>query len=110
MIMSFLERVGTHQFQEPTPMWGYLPQLNQWAGTALQWEIMRDGGEDHIPLFKAIPIYHGERLEVFAAHGVSKKAAKENAASRMARSGHCSHLVRPKLPLSLVVPLFNIAT
>ncbi|KAJ8483147.1 hypothetical protein ONZ51_g4898 [Trametes cubensis] len=70
-------------------MWGYLPQLNQWGGTALNWETERVGGKDHIPIFKAIPVYHGERLEVFAAQGESKKAAKENAAALMAQSGHC---------------------
>ncbi|KAI0334334.1 hypothetical protein GY45DRAFT_28978 [Cubamyces sp. BRFM 1775] len=89
MIMSFLDRVGTHQFEPPTPLRGYLPQLNQWAGTALRWETVRSGGQDHIPIFTAVPVYHGERLEVYAASGQSKKSAMENAAALMAQSGHC---------------------
>ncbi|EIW64144.1 uncharacterized protein TRAVEDRAFT_41560 [Trametes versicolor FP-101664 SS1] len=89
MFSSFLDRVGKYQFHPAQPMWGYLPQVNQWGSTALEWEVERIGGKDHIPIFKAIPVYEGERLEVFAGVGDSKKAAKEKAAEQMALSGHC---------------------
>ncbi|KAI0360966.1 hypothetical protein OH77DRAFT_1467993 [Trametes cingulata] len=89
MITSFMDRVGTHQFRMPSPVWGYLPQLNEWGKTSLVWEVQRVAGKDHIPVFKAVPVYEGERLEVFAALGESKKAAKERAAELMALSGHC---------------------
>ncbi|KAI9057769.1 Sec1-like protein [Trametes sanguinea] len=38
----------------------------------------------------------GERLEVFADEGESKKAAKEKAATKMALSGHCSEAAASK--------------
>ncbi|EJF67230.1 hypothetical protein DICSQDRAFT_142789 [Dichomitus squalens LYAD-421 SS1] len=87
--LVFLERIGTHIFREPSSVWGYLPQVNQWGGIRLEWEAERIGGLDHLPWFKATPIYNGERLEVFSAFGTSKKAAKEEAAKMMALSGHC---------------------
>ncbi|KAI0778776.1 hypothetical protein BD413DRAFT_466402 [Trametes elegans] len=89
MISSFLDRQGNTQFRQPSPLWGYLPQINEWGKTALEWEIERVGGKDHVPVFKAIPVYEGERLEVFAGMGESKKIAKEKAATAMALSGHC---------------------
>ncbi|KAI8990603.1 hypothetical protein BD414DRAFT_305656 [Trametes punicea] len=89
MITSFMDRVGTYTFKQPSPVWGYLPQVNEWGGIHLVWECERIGGEDHIPVFRAVPVYGGERLEVFAALGESKKAAKEKAAALMALSGHC---------------------
>ncbi|KAI0720109.1 hypothetical protein C8T65DRAFT_634849, partial [Cerioporus squamosus] len=77
-------------FSEPTSnLWGYLAQLNEWAGGKLQWAIGRCGGKDHMPEFEAIPIYDGERLEIFRGVGATKKAAKEQAARQMALSGHC---------------------
>ncbi|OSD03350.1 hypothetical protein PYCCODRAFT_1434769 [Trametes coccinea BRFM310] len=89
MILSFMDRRGTHIFKAPSPVWGYLPQINEWAGIHLVWECERVGGEDHIPIFRAIPVYDGERLMVFADEGESKKAAKEKAATKMALSGLC---------------------
>ncbi|RPD57125.1 hypothetical protein L226DRAFT_607413 [Lentinus tigrinus ALCF2SS1-7] len=90
-LQSFMDRrpETNHEFREPSSVWGYLPQLNQWAGTKLVWEVDRAGGEPHLPTWTAIPIYEGERLEVFKASGTSKKAAKEAAAKLMALSGHC---------------------
>ncbi|PIL31393.1 hypothetical protein GSI_06094 [Ganoderma sinense ZZ0214-1] len=85
----FLERVPTVQFREPSSVWGYLPQLNEWGSIYLVWDTERVGGADHIPQFRAVPVYRGERLEVFAGMGLSKKAAKEEAAKQMALSGHC---------------------
>ena len=52
----FLERIGTQQFRQPSIVWGYLPQLNEWAGIHLEWESERVGGQDHVPLWKATPI------------------------------------------------------
>ncbi|KAI0828903.1 hypothetical protein BC628DRAFT_1178143 [Trametes gibbosa] len=106
MLSSFMDRVGVYQFKQPSVVWGYLPQLNEWGKTALEWEVERVDGADHIPVFKAIPVCErvlscvhkgseslcadeGERLVVFSAMGGSKKAAKENAAALMACSGHC---------------------
>lgn len=56
MFSSFLDRVGKYEFHPAQPMWGYLPQVNQWGSTALEWEVERIGGKDHIPIFKAIPV------------------------------------------------------
>lgn len=56
---SFLERSGTYTFIEPSTVWGYLPQLHEWAMKArveLGWEAERIGGKDHIPDFQAIPV------------------------------------------------------
>ncbi|KAH9849265.1 hypothetical protein C2E23DRAFT_888445 [Lenzites betulinus] len=92
MLTSFLDRVGRHEFRQPSIVWGYLPQLNEWGKTALEWEVDRVDGADHVPIFKATPVYEGERLLVFAAMGGSKKAAKERAAELMALSGHCLDL------------------
>ncbi|TFK81168.1 hypothetical protein K466DRAFT_348820 [Polyporus arcularius HHB13444] len=89
MLPSFLDRQGTETFREPSSVWGYLPQLNEWAGSKLEWFAERVGGKDHQPEFEAFPIYDGERLEVFKALGKSKKAAKEEAARLMCTSGHC---------------------
>ncbi|KAI0756291.1 hypothetical protein C8Q80DRAFT_21308 [Daedaleopsis nitida] len=88
----FMDRKGTYVFREPSSVWGYLPQLHEWAmktRVELTWEAERIGGKDHMPDFKAIPVFMGERLEVFAAYGPSKKEAKEEAARLMATSGHC---------------------
>ena len=103
-----MERVGTHTFTEPSIVWGYLPQINEWSKGLLEWSTNRVGGEDHIPIFSATPICkfqynqsslrcssnvayldRGEVLENFTAVGPSKKAAKEAAARLMALSGHC---------------------
>ncbi len=111
----FLERVGKHVFTQPSSVWGYLPQLNEWGGIHLVWETERVGGPDHVPHFRAVPVceyilYHRlcsvadhrscqdreERLEVFAAMGTSNKVAKEESARLMATSGHC---VRGDSPL-----------
>lgn len=56
LFSSFMDRVGKHQFHPPHSMWGYLPQVNQWGSTSLVWEVERVGGQDHIPVFKALPI------------------------------------------------------
>ncbi|KAI0673739.1 hypothetical protein C8Q78DRAFT_1076714 [Trametes maxima] len=86
-----MDRKGRHRFFEPTPLRGYLPQINEWSQKAgdLQWQITWISGLPHVPIFHAVPIYEGERLFAFAASGPSKKAAKEKAAEFMARSGHC---------------------
>ena len=52
----FLERTGDHVFRAPSPVWGYLPQLNEWGGIHLVWETERVGGQDHVPTFRAIPV------------------------------------------------------
>ena len=103
--IPFVERIGGHKFHEPLPVWGYLPQINQWAGSLLQWEVNPVDGSDNHLSFKAIPICecasyglcavadniqdNGERLEMFSGIGSSKRAAKEKAAENMALSGHC---------------------
>lgn len=105
-----MERNGTHVFTEPSSVWGYLPQINEWSKGLLEWSTNRVGGADHIPVFSATPICkfrcylsslrcfsntavarldRGEVLENFTAVGPSKKAAKEAAATLMALSGHC---------------------
>ncbi|KAI0783412.1 hypothetical protein C8Q75DRAFT_447029 [Abortiporus biennis] len=96
-ISSFEDRVGNHQFRVASPLWGYLPQVHEWSKGALEWEAERVDGVEHMPVFKAIPIYRGERLESYARTGNSKKAAKEEAAKAMALSGHCVNcLIHPK--------------
>lgn len=112
IIPSFFNRPGGHIFKEPSQLWGYLPQLNEWAlkqHVVLEWDVERIGGRDHMPFFRAVPkckslhssyfakhIHHhldqGERLDMFGAEGYNKKEAKEKAAMLMAHSGHC---VRP---------------
>ncbi len=54
--VSFYDRVGNHQFQEPTQMWGYWPQLNEWSKSTIAWNVIRVGGLDHVPVFEAYPI------------------------------------------------------
>ncbi|KAL4252463.1 hypothetical protein ABKN59_002743 [Abortiporus biennis] len=86
------ERIGyipCNVFRVASPLWGYLPQVHEWSKGALEWEAERVDGVEHMPVFKAIPIYRGERLESYARTGNSKKAAKEEAAKAMALSGHC---------------------
>ena len=101
----FFTRTGEQKFMEPNTVWGYLPQINQWAGSLLQWEVNPVDGSDNHLSFKAIPICecashglcavpdniqdNGERLEMFSGIGSSKRAAKEKAAENMALSGHC---------------------
>ncbi|OCH95673.1 hypothetical protein OBBRIDRAFT_744750 [Obba rivulosa] len=87
--MAFFERTGTKSFDPPTPMRGYLSQLNEWSLGTITWDVLRIGGADHMPTFEAVPILNGERLETFASIGPSKKTAMEEAAARMALSGHC---------------------
>ena len=52
----FFEREGKHIFREPSSVWGYFPQLNEWGSIHLVWEAERVGGQDHLPQFRAIPI------------------------------------------------------
>ena len=55
-IPRFFTRTGEQKFMEPNTVWGYLPQINQWAGIRLEWETDRVGGPDHLPCFRATPI------------------------------------------------------
>jgi len=87
--MSFNEREGKFTFREASPLWGYLPQVHEWARGALSWVVERVDGVDHMPTFEAIPIYRDEKLIEYARRGPSKKGAKEEAAKAMALSGHC---------------------
>ncbi|OCH95671.1 hypothetical protein OBBRIDRAFT_496834 [Obba rivulosa] len=92
--MSFFDRTGQHQFRPPTSVWGYLPQVNEWACGTIYWRVTRVGGEDHIPVFECVPIWNGEPLEQFTALGHRKKAAMESAAEAVALSGHCVSIFR----------------
>ncbi|KAI0640016.1 hypothetical protein C8Q77DRAFT_1045750 [Trametes polyzona] len=92
MISSFHDRVGAHQFIPASPLWGYTPQLHEWAMKKryrLEWQFERVDGKDHIPVFAATPIFEGEVLTAYRALGNSKKHAKERASEMMALSGHC---------------------
>ena len=56
MSLSFETRVGRLVFMDPTPRWGYLPQILEAYGPAiLEWELER-AGPDHMPMFLATPI------------------------------------------------------
>lgn len=58
IIPSFFNRPGGHIFKEPSQLWGYLPQLNEWAlkqHVVLEWDVERIGGKDHMPFFRAVP-------------------------------------------------------
>jgi len=87
--MPFFDRTGSKVFDPPTTIRGYLCQVNEWSRGMIYWQVLRVGGEDHMPDFQAVPILHGERLNNFASVGPSKKAAMEAAAELMALSGHC---------------------
>ncbi|OBZ71596.1 hypothetical protein A0H81_08568 [Grifola frondosa] len=89
IVNSFFDRQGTQQFHPPHPLRGYLAQINEWARGTIQWHVTRIGGEDHIPIFQAYPVWGNELLDRFTAIGPSKKAAMEEAARLMALSGHC---------------------
>lgn len=56
---AFEDRVGVHAFAPKSTVYGYLPQINQWAQQVvrkpLQWHVVRAGGQDHIPDFEATP-------------------------------------------------------
>ena len=53
---SFMDRVGNHRFHDPSIVWGYLLQVNEWARGLLEWQTDRVGGKDHIPIFSATPV------------------------------------------------------
>ncbi|CAL1694398.1 unnamed protein product [Somion occarium] len=86
--MSFKDRKGTFSFDEATAGRGILPQLNEWAnGPMVQFQVERIGGQDHVPDFKATPIYNGEVLEDCICVGPSKKKAIERAEAAVIETG-----------------------
>ncbi|THH33140.1 hypothetical protein EUX98_g1036 [Antrodiella citrinella] len=87
--MDFDARIGTYTFKPWSPLWGYLPQINEWGRGQVQWHVARVGGPDHVPQFQAVPIWYGQPLVQYTCWGYTKKAAKESAARAMALSGHC---------------------
>ena len=62
VLPSFMERAGNHTFREPSSVWGYLPQVNEWARGGLEWYTERVGGQDHIPIFRAVPICESSHM------------------------------------------------
>ncbi|EKM61420.1 uncharacterized protein PHACADRAFT_248004, partial [Phanerochaete carnosa HHB-10118-sp] len=89
-IAGFCDRLGTRSFEDPDQGGrGYLPQVNEWARGAIEWNCERAGGLEHVPLWEAYPIWRDEHLPMFIAQGPSKQAAKEASARLMAKSGHC---------------------
>ncbi|KAI0081196.1 hypothetical protein K474DRAFT_1657061 [Panus rudis PR-1116 ss-1] len=52
--MSIRDRQGNYAFVKDR---SYLAQLNEWAARPIiKFEVTRNGGEDHMPLFRATPI------------------------------------------------------
>jgi len=87
---SFYERGSTIVFELPTSQRGYLPQVNERLGQWIWWDVVKTGGDPHLPIFLCTPVWCGvERLDEYAREGPSKKAAKEKAAEAIALSGHC---------------------
>ncbi|KAH8102391.1 hypothetical protein BXZ70DRAFT_928400 [Cristinia sonorae] len=92
--MDFESRRGGYRFKPYSPLWGFLPQVNEWSRGCVAWYVHRVGGPEHIPKFQAIPIFCGQPLYAYARVGFTKQSAKEAAARAMALSGHCvSYLV-----------------
>ena len=54
-IAGFYERGASLTFDPPTPQRGYLPQVNEKLGQWLTWDVVRVGGEHHIPIFLCTP-------------------------------------------------------
>ena len=57
-ISYFDDRLGNYTFVPRTDVYGYLPQVNQWAQQTKKpfvWHVIRTGGKDHIPEFEATP-------------------------------------------------------
>lgn len=52
---SFHERGPSLKFDPPTPQRGYLPQVNEKLGNWLTWDVVRVGGEPHLPVFSCTP-------------------------------------------------------
>lgn len=52
---SFYERGASLTFDPPTPQRGYLPQVNEKLGQWLSWDVQRNGGEPHLPIFICTP-------------------------------------------------------
>lgn len=52
---SFYERGASITFEPPTRERGYLPQVNEKLGQWVTWDVVRVGGDAHLPVFLCTP-------------------------------------------------------
>ena len=57
-IPSFYERGASITFDLPTTERGYLPQINEKLGQWISWDVVRVGGDAHLPIFVCTPSKH----------------------------------------------------
>ena len=55
---SFYERGSSITFDLPTSQRGYLSQINEKLGQWLTWDVVRAGGDAHLPVFTCTPGRH----------------------------------------------------
>jgi len=54
-MQSFYERGPSIVFDPPTSQRGYLPQVNEKLGQWVTWDVVKVGGDPHIPVFNCTP-------------------------------------------------------
>lgn len=56
---SFYERGQSIEFDPPTTQRGFLPQVNEKLGQWIAWDVIKVGGDPHLPVFRCTPGRHG---------------------------------------------------
>lgn len=56
---SFYERGQSISFDPPTTQRGFLPQVNEKLGQWITWDVVKVGGDPHLPVFRCTPGRHG---------------------------------------------------